>query len=716
MHSVQVVETFAAAPLNLVSGICDMKLIVKGGNTLLYTATRAGGGVLALDVDAAMVLVDQEVTAPGSSLPAAATLEFLAVNGTPRLVVSGANLPAVQVRDMTANGSLETPIQLAGGPTGTLSAQAVVQIDSATFYYAARMGEKTIYAYSVAPDGAMTAIGSTVLGGTLQGVDLTELMPVTVGSGTYLVSLSLAGDLVRVFPIGPTGSLGTPTVASAAQGLGVADPSAVKSVQLGGVTYLLVASVGSSSVSVLEIAPGGVMRVADHVVDTLDTRFQGVQALATATIGDRVFVMAGGSDGGVTLMLLMPDGRLVKTGQILCDPGQTLDNITAMTARVVDGRIELFVAGEGAGISRLLIDPGPLASSISGGTNNATLTGSAAGDLIFGGDGSERLEGGDGADILTDGAGTDTLAGGAGADLFVLSADDQIDVIADFQLGLDMIDLSSWGPIHSLAAPSITATAPGALIPYGEEQLEIRSANGLPILPSSFRLTDFTGLWHAPPPVYDGAGAYFGTGVSESILGTAADDFFWVSLGNDTLNGGGGFDTVDLSTAAAAVTVNLQTSSQNTGAAAGQVYLSIEGVIGSAHSDRLFGDIQANLLRGEAGSDRLYGGSGNDTLSGGIGNDSLFGGGGADLMDGGAGRDRISYAQAGASVLADMADPFRNQGEAAGDLYLGLEDMEGSNYGDTLAGNGQANALYGRGGNDRLEGGAGRDSAYGGDG
>ncbi|MBL9053408.1 MAG: hypothetical protein JNN02_06725, partial [Tabrizicola sp.] len=52
MHSVQLVETFAAAPLNLVSGICDMKLIVKGGNTLLYTATRAGGGVLALDVDA----------------------------------------------------------------------------------------------------------------------------------------------------------------------------------------------------------------------------------------------------------------------------------------------------------------------------------------------------------------------------------------------------------------------------------------------------------------------------------------------------------------------------------------------------------------------------------------------------------------------------------------------------------------------------------------
>jgi hypothetical protein len=60
VYSFQVMETFTAAPLNMVSGICDMELVVQGGNTLLYTATRAGGGVLALDVDAAMVVVDQK--------------------------------------------------------------------------------------------------------------------------------------------------------------------------------------------------------------------------------------------------------------------------------------------------------------------------------------------------------------------------------------------------------------------------------------------------------------------------------------------------------------------------------------------------------------------------------------------------------------------------------------------------------------------------------
>ena len=65
-------ETFTAAPLNMVSGICDLELVLQGGKTLLYTATRAGGGVLALDVGTTMTLLDQETISPGLVLPAAA--------------------------------------------------------------------------------------------------------------------------------------------------------------------------------------------------------------------------------------------------------------------------------------------------------------------------------------------------------------------------------------------------------------------------------------------------------------------------------------------------------------------------------------------------------------------------------------------------------------------------------------------------------------------
>ncbi|OZA05263.1 MAG: hypothetical protein B7Y02_15765, partial [Rhodobacterales bacterium 17-64-5] len=450
-----------------------------------------------------------------------ASLDVLSVNGSQHLVVGGANLGGVEVRALQPDGSLAQAAQLSGSLAGTIAAQAVASLGGTSYFYAARMGESTIHAYAVAPNGSMTLVGSRVIDSGQSGVDLSALMPVTVGGQPFLISLSFEADVIRAFPIGPGGSLGNPQMIGTPQGLGIAEPSAVRAVEVGGQTYLLVAASGSSSLSVIEIGTSGAMRVADHVVDTLDTRFQGTQALATATIGDRVFVITGGADGGVTLMTLLPDGRLLATGQQLQLPGMALDNITAMTARVTGGVIDLFVAGEGTGITRLTVDPGPLAPTMTGGSDAATISGGSAGDQILGGDADERIEGGDGRDILSDGAGTDQLFGGAGADIFVLARDGVEDRINDFQLGLDRIDLSAWGSIYSLAALTITATATGAQVSYGDEVLQIIAANTLPIQPASFRLTDFVGLWHAPPPEPDRSGMILGSSQADFQQGGA---------------------------------------------------------------------------------------------------------------------------------------------------------------------------------------------------
>lgn len=254
------------------------------------------------------------------------------------------------------------------------------------------MGESTIHAYAVAPNGTMTLTGSQVIDSTTSGIDISELQVVMSGGRTFLISLSLEADVLRAFPIGPGGVLGPPQMLGAPQGLGLSEPGAIQAVSLGGLTYLLVAGTVSSSLSVVAIGPTGAMRVTDHVVDMLDTRFHGASALATATIGDRVFVIVGGSDGGVTLMTLLPGGRLLATGQQLQLPGLALDNITAMTARVSGGMIDLFVASEGAGITRLTIDPGPLSQTLTGGTAGGTIVGSAAGDMIMAGDGDNRFQ------------------------------------------------------------------------------------------------------------------------------------------------------------------------------------------------------------------------------------------------------------------------------------------------------------------------------------
>lgn len=433
----------------MVSNISDMELVVQGGRVLLYTATRAGGGVLALDVTVQMALVDQENVSPGAALPAEAVIERVTINGTAQLIVTGANQAGVQAYAIASDGALAAPIQLPGSLSGALAAQSVMQVGSATYFYAARMGESTIHTYSVSANGAMTLVGSRVLDGAYGGVDISSLTPVTVGGNRFMVSLSLEADVVRAFPVAANGALGAPQMIGAPQGLGMADPSAVKIVEIAGATYLLVASANSSSVSVIGLASNGALSVADHVIDTLDTRFQGVQALATARVGDRVYVIAGGGDDGLTVMTLTPDGRLLPCGQILQQPGLALDKITAMVAQVIGGKIDLFVTGEGTGITRLQIDPGSLTPIQTGG-GEATLLGTTDADMIIGGDGAEILQGDAGDDILGDGAGSDTIFGGVGADLFVLAADGSHDRIADFQLGTDHIDISAWGSIHSL--------------------------------------------------------------------------------------------------------------------------------------------------------------------------------------------------------------------------------------------------------------------------
>jgi Ca2+-binding RTX toxin-like protein len=73
----------------------------------------------------------------------------------------------------------------------------------------------------------------------------------------------------------------------------------------------------------------------------------------------------------------------------------------------------------------------------------------------------------------------------------------------------------------------------------------------------------------------------------------------------------------------------------------GDYYVNVEGAIGSAHDDLLWGDAADNLLIGGDGDDSLRGGGGNDHLQGGAGNDSYeFGrGDGQDVIEDSAGED-----------------------------------------------------------------------------
>lgn len=159
------------------------------------------------------------------------------------------------------------------------------------------------------------------------------------------------------------------------------------------------------------------------------------------------------------------------------------------------------------------------------------------------------------------------------------------------------------------------------------------------------------------PPVVTGA-----TQADDNLTGTAGADNIDGLGGNDTINGLGGNDT----------------------------------------------------LIGNTGNDNLIGGTGNDSLQGGTGNDTLSGGAGNDTLAGGDGTDVISFAGTVGGVNINLADTLVTDGFGNSDVISGIEGVTGSEFDDTLTGDGNANILNGGGGNDQIAAGAGADTVSGG--
>jgi hypothetical protein len=74
-------------------------------------------------------------------------------------------------------------------------------------------------------------------------------------------------------------------------------------------------------------------------------------------------------------------------------------------------------------------------------TPDLIANGGAGDDMLMGGTGSDILNGGDGNDTLVSGLGATVLTGGAGSDLFVFGAGTGMDIVRDFEVGVDRLML-----------------------------------------------------------------------------------------------------------------------------------------------------------------------------------------------------------------------------------------------------------------------------------
>jgi Ca2+-binding RTX toxin-like protein len=229
---------------------------------------------------------------------------------------------------------------------------------------------------------------------------------------------------------------------------------------------------------------------------------------------------------------------------------------------------------------------------------------------------------------------------------------------------------------------------------------------------------------------YDVDNVIYGYDADDTIFAMGGNDWIVDGRGADYIDGGWGFDTVDYGFSTSGVEVRLPAFLGDVGYGGNSFVgrdslVSIEQVIGTAASDNLTGNDDFNILWGQGNADKLYGLGGVDWLYGGDDNDILDGGAGGDYLDGGAGSSNWAvYFDAPARVVASLVTGG-TVGDAAGDVFVSIQNLWGSNFDDELRGDGTANRVYGSGGNDiidglgaadQLDGGAGDDTLDGGSG
>lgn len=540
------VGTQVSGPVAHMTAISDLVALDTDQGLRVYSASGPQGGVLVWDPAQGLAQLDISYFETGGGLDAPRQLTPVDFDGAGALLVAGAYGTGVEGYWLASDGRLDASFTLAmtGGvqtPEALLTLQAVTA-GGRSFFLSSSRQSPGLEVWERSGSNQLTAVAQSAAADAFAANDVFAIAPVTLGGQIHVLALSAAENSLVNFTLSGDGMLTQVARLDMRDGLAVGTPTQLQLVQVGGQDYALVGAAGTGSVSVVALAPGGGMQVTDQVNDDLGTRFAGLSVLEAVTVGGQVYVVAGGADDGLTLMTLLPGGRLVHLGTLADDAQMALTDPGALALAASGNGIDIFAAGEvpveqseaGGGLTQLRADLGAIGQSIQLPDGGVAHAGTNGRDQIAGGAGNDALSGGAGNDILMDGAGEDTLRGGGGADVFVLSSDSRTDWIRDFEPGTDRLDLSDWGRFYTVDALQITPTATGAEISLGEELLRLDTAGGQPLEAGDFAIGDLRDLWHV---------AVASLPEADMVLqGGASADLLQGGGGDDTLIGGGGAD------------------------------------------------------------------------------------------------------------------------------------------------------------------------------
>ena len=276
------------------------------------------------------------------------------------------------------------------------------------------------------------------------------------------------------------------------------------------------------------------------------------------------------------------------------------------------------------------------------------------GGYVLGLGGNDLLKGDSGDEFFIGGSGNDTINGASGYDTAnyedTYDPADQVAPIAGVTVNLATgIATDNWGDTDTLTSIEYVFGSP-----YADHLIGGNPANG--------------------SGATDGFEGFRGNG------------------GDDTIDGGAGYDRVYYDRAPTGVNVTLGGTSNGTaqdGLGGTDTLINIEDARGSSFNDTLTGS--------DSG---VY--------------ESFDGRAGNDIIDGKGGTDRVDYQGSPGGVVVNLLTGTASDGWGGTDSLANIEIVRGSGFNDYISGGANNNDLVGLAGNDTLLGGDGQDTLTGG--
>lgn len=496
MHAnLQLSNVITDTPDRQLLGLSDLEVISVGTRTYIIASGEADGGVSSYEIlaDGSIVASDDILLSTSSGSQGIRDITVFEVGSDTILLLSGMADDNQATYRIDADGSFIAEDSYSDG-SGTyanwLHTDAVT-INGNTYVFGAQWGKSGFFGFDTNADADLITPVKYPDGPEVFLGDVSAIETAYLHNKYFLFVASGVDAGVQSYAISDDGSLTLMDIAPPEEGgfNGITDLATVDN---GKRAFVIIASAGSDSLTVFRVSKEGKINLIDTLVDTNETRFANVSAIESFEYNDRQFVLAGGSDGGVTLIEVTYKGELRVVTTFVDRADVTLDNVTDIEVVQINGAIHIFVSsGTENGFTEFVLTVPNGSNIIRGGPVSETLTGTAMDDTIFGHGEQDVLYGMDGNDRLIDGRGTDVLYGGEGHDVFEFVRDKRTDTIKDYEIGIDRIDLSDYPNLLHYSDIVVTQTSNGAYLDINGDRLVIETVDGSPLNASMFDQDDF---------------------------------------------------------------------------------------------------------------------------------------------------------------------------------------------------------------------------------